>query len=371
MAIKVLHVYKTFFPETFGGVEQNIIQLCKSIVSKGVESKIVTIANEAGVIFFDTIEIHRYKKSLEIASCPFSMGLLLNFKKHAEWADIIHYHYPWPFSDVLHLLLNIKKPSILTYHSDIVKQKFYYYLYKFVEKKFLASMNVIVATSLNYLNSSKNLTHYNKKVQVIPIGLDEKEYPMPVYEKIQHWRNKLGDNFFLFIGVLRYYKGLHTLLEAVKNTNHKLVVIGDGPERKSLERKISSECINNTIMLGSLSEVDKVAVLSLSKALVLPSHLRSEAYGISLLEGAMMSKPLISCYIGTGTSYINVDRVTGIVVKPGDPIELSKAMDYLSDNKKARIMGQNARHRFDELFTADVMSEEYKKIYISLVMSKL
>ena len=64
-------------------------------------------------------------------------------------------------------------------------------------------------------------------------------------------------------------------------------------------------------------------------AVLFPSHLRSEAFGISLLEGAMYGKPLISSEIGTGTTYINIDKETGLVVPPSDPIALREAMDFL------------------------------------------
>ena len=74
--------------------------------------------------------------------------------------------------------------------------------------------------------------------------------------------------------------------------------------------------------MGYLLEDDKVALINLCYAVVFPSHLRSEAFGISLLEGAMYGKPLISSEIGTGTSHINIDGETGLVVPPNDPVAL-------------------------------------------------
>ena len=50
--------------------------------------------------------------------------------------------------------------------------------------------------------------------------------------------------------------------------------------------------------------------------MVLPSHLRSEAFGFSLLEGLIFNKPLISCEIGAATSFNNINNKTGFVVKP-------------------------------------------------------
>jgi rhamnosyl/mannosyltransferase len=125
--------------------------------------------------------------------------------------------------------------------------------------------------------------------------------------------------------------------------------------------------LKNVMFLGAVSEVDKVALLQLCYALAFPSHLRSEAFGISLLEGAMYGKPMISSEIGTGTSYINSDGETGLVVPPSDPLALRNAMQLLWDNPPmAAQMGQRAEARYWELFTSDKMAERYVELYKNL-----
>ena len=110
-----------------------------------------------------------------------------------------------------------------------------------------------------------------------------------------------------------------------------------------------------------------MALLDLSYGFVFPSHLRSEAFGISLLEAAMHAKPLISTEIGTGTSYININNETGFTVPPENPEALQNAMQFLWDNpEKAAEMGKSARNRYKQVFTADKMAEEYAKLYKSL-----
>ena len=119
-----------------------------------------------------------------------------------------------------------------------------------------------------------------------------------------------------------------------------------------------------------MSDEDKVALITLSYAILFPSNLRSEAFGISLLEGAMFGRPLISCEIGTGTTYINIDGETGIVVPPSDPGALRKAMDYLWKNTKiSKNMGKNAEKRYWDLFTADKMAKSYVNLYKSLLQN--
>jgi rhamnosyl/mannosyltransferase len=232
-------------------------------------------------------------------------------------------------------------------------------------------VDAIVATSPNYRVTSDILQLHQNKVEVIPIGLDKKLYPPIDFERSQYWREKLGDKFFLFVGVLRYYKGLNILLDALALGDLPTVIIGAGPIENDLKAKAEFLGLKNITFLGQVSEEDKVAIIDLSYALVFPSHLRSEAFGISLLEGAMFGKPMISSEIGTGTSFINSDQQTGIVVLPSSPKYLNIAMTYLWNNPKvAARMGLKAIERYEALFTADKMCQAYAALYQRLIDEK-
>ena len=294
--------------------------------------------------------------------------MLRNFAELASEADIVHLSLPWSYMDVAHFLTRVRKPTVLTYHSDIVKQKTLLRLYKPLMNQFLKRVDRIVATSPNYVESSQTLQRYRDKVRVIPIGLDEATYPCPTDEKLAYWRKRVGERFFLFVGALRYYKGLAFLLEALRLSSFPVVVIGTGPEEAELTALSQRYGLMGIQFLGGLPDEDKVALLSLCYGLVFPSHLRSEAFGISLLEGAMFSKPMISCEIGTGTTFINVAGETGLVVPPADPTALAQAMRSLWEQPNmAAQMGRRARARFEQLFTADSMVSSYAKLYRELL----
>jgi rhamnosyl/mannosyltransferase len=197
--------------------------------------------------------------------------------------------------------------------------------------------------------------------------LDKAGYPTPSKERLKYWREIVGPKFFLFVGVIRYYKGLHILIEAAKGTDYPIVIVGAGPIEKELKAQASQLGIKNIHFLGQLSDEDKSALLTLCYAVVFPSHLRSEAFGISLLEGAMYGKPMISSEIGTGTSYININRETGLVVQPSDPNAFREAMRMLWENPNIAIaMGKRAEQRYWDLFTADKMAASYATLYKEL-----
>ncbi len=364
--MRVLHFYKTYYPDSWGGVEQAIRQMCVGTGRLGVTNEVLTLTRHGGParLEFEGHLVHRVPQDIEIASNAMSFGAVRRLAELARDADIVHYHFPWPFGDLAHFLARVKKPSVVTYHSDIVRQKTLLKLYSPLMHHFLANVDAIVATSPNYFASSDVLRRYGDKVRAIPFGLDKTTYPQPPAERLAHWRERVGERFFLFVGVLRYYKGLHILLDAMARLDYPVVIVGAGPIENELKEHARRLGLTHVLFVGAVDELDKVALLTLCYALAFPSHLRSEAFGISLLEGAMFGKPMISSEIGTGTSYINIDGDTGLVVPPSDAAAFGAAMRQLWENPDmAAAMGQRAGERYRELFTAEKMAGDYVDLY--------
>ncbi|MGO9121995.1 MAG: glycosyltransferase [Desulfomonilaceae bacterium] len=367
--MRVLHVYKTYFPETCGGVEEAIRQICRSTGSLGVSNELFTLADEPDKpgMEQEEVKVWRYKRWTQIRSCdiPGFTGIR-QFRKHARKCDLIHYHYPWPFSDLLHLINAIPARSIVTYHSDIVRQWVLSYPYAPIMRRFLSSVDLIVATSPNYVLKSPVLRKYKRKVAVIPLGLDPTPAKDSSPDLLRFWERQVGRDFFLFIGTLRYYKGLPFLIEAARGTRLQVIIVGTGPEESYLKQLARG--MANIRFVGSVSDDDKFALLQLARCLALPSHLRSEAFGIVLLEAARFGKPLITAEIGSGTSFVNVTNETGFVVPPANPLELRRAMEILAgDDNMVKEMGSSSRRRFDSMFTSEQMAEEYVRLYQRLL----
>jgi rhamnosyl/mannosyltransferase len=367
--MRVLHFYKTYYPDSVGGIEQVIRQLCVGTGRLGVTNQVLSLSREKNLrpFAFEGHTVHRVPLNFEIASNACSVAAIGELARLAAESDVVHYHFPWPFMDMAHFMARVKKPSLVTYHSDIVRQKHLLRLYQPLKHRFLQSVDTIVATSPNYLASSAVLDRYRDKTRVITYGLDRGTYPRPDPERLAHWRAKAGPRFFLFVGVLRYYKGLHILLDAVAGTEYPVVIVGAGPIEQELKAHAARLGLTNVMFVGALDDLDKVALLELCYAVAFPSHLRSEAFGISLLEGAMFGKPMISSEIGTGTTYINVDGETGLVVPPSDPAAFRQAMRTLWDDPElARAMGARAEARYHQLFTSEQMATGYTELYREL-----
>jgi rhamnosyl/mannosyltransferase len=380
--MRILHFYKTSYPQTFGGTEQVIHQLGQGLSKADILTDVLALAPHLKSLktyrFGSRYTVYHMPRQLHIASTSLSFGACSIFRKLAKKADLIHYHFPWPFMDLVHFAMRIKKPCVLTYHSDIVKQKHLLKIYAPLQNHFLKGMDRIIATSPHYAQSSPVLQKHSDRLAIIPLGLDQNTYPTPSSQRMGFWREKIRaqqisnsrnaalkePRFFLFIGQPRYYKGLHILLEALKKSGFPTVIVGaDSTDlsRLSLTPELQPAYL---MSLGKIADEDKVALLQLCYGVVLPSHLRSEAFGLALLEGAMYKKPLVCCDIGTGTTFINDHGNTGLVVPPCDPDRLHEALDYLWNHPEhACQMGEQAYRRYLAHFTGDQMVDAYRNLY--------
>jgi rhamnosyl/mannosyltransferase len=245
--LRVLHVYKTWTPESYGGVEQFISTLCAETSKMGIQNRVLYLgkAKKPTLKGHDNIQGICFPLDIELASTGFSLSLLKNFSRLSEWCDVLHFHFPWPFGDLIHLLSKSHKPLIVSYHSDIIKQRYLKIAYKPLMNHFLKNADAIVPASPNYVVSSPVLQKHKQKIEVIPYGLVDQYSHTPSQERLSYWKNQVGEGFAFFMGVLRYYKGLHTLLEASKNVSGPIVIAGAGPMEEELKEFVKKNNIKN------------------------------------------------------------------------------------------------------------------------------
>jgi len=369
--MNILHFYKTSIYESFGGVEKFIDELTLNTKNYGVNNTIIALTPKNINSFkeYNGVKVYFCKTNIDYASTPMSISAFKIFKEVIKDIDLIHYHFPYPFSDIINLVSANNKKYIITYHSDIVKQKKLLLIYKPLMKNFLDGAEKIVATSQNYLESSSVLRKYRSKVDIIPCGLTNDLIYFnkdKASEKII--KRKYGEKYFFFVGRLVYYKGIDFLIDAAKLNNYSLVIAGKGNYFKDINKEIKKHNLKHVHLIGEISKNEKYNLMSNCYSFIFPSNQRSEAFGLSLLEASMFSKPLISCEIGTGTTFINKNNETGLVIKPNDSTAINSSMKYLWDNESiSKKFGENSYKRYEELFTAKKMSESYIRLYKSII----
>ncbi|MBN9070277.1 MAG: glycosyltransferase [Rhizobiales bacterium] len=372
-ALRVLHVYRSYFPDPEGGVHEAIRQICLAVRPLGVDSTVFCLSprpDPPRLVTDDGFVTWRSRSFAAPASCdlggPDAWRL---FRRLSSQHDIINYHFPWPFADLLHLTARPRARAVMTYHSDVVRQSSVMPLYAPLMWRMMDGMDAVVATSPPYAATSPCLAdpRVRERVRVIPLGIADigADYsPPPALP---------GEApYFLFLGVLRYYKGLSTLVEAAGSVNARIVIAGDGPEGPALKRMVRERGCDNIEFAGRVSEADKLRLLAGCRAFILPSHRRSEAFGMALVEAAAFGRPLVSCEIGTGASFINIDGETGFVVPPENPAALAAALNrLLADDALARRLGAAARQRYERLFSAAPLGRAYAELYRELCPAPL
>lgn len=370
--MNVLHVYRTYFPDPPGGLQEAIRQICLA-TKKTVDASVFALSPNPRPAELSLAEgrVIRARSWWAPASCDLgSIGCLKKFGEAARQADLLHFHFPWPFADLLNLLPCAKaKPKIITYHSDIVRQRSLLALYRPLMRLTLGSMDAVVATSPNYAATSKALKNYvaPENLKIIPLGIADraKASNTGISSSDILDQMKLGEGgFVLALGVLRYYKGLHTLVRAAPLIDAPVIIAGSGPEREALERLAAEVGAKNVFFTGQVTDRERDDLMRACSVFAFPSHLRSEAFGMALVEASMFSKPMICCEIGSGVSFVNQHDVTGLVIQPESPGHLADAANrLLLDQSLALRMGTAARERYTQLFSDEALGAAYVRLY--------
>lgn len=373
MTLKILHVYKDFYPPVKGGIENHINMLVKGLKAEGVDVHVLVsnTSNRFKTEIKNGISVAKAPQLGRFYSAPLTPSFHHYLKRYGKTADIIHFHHPNPTAECSYLLSHLKKKLIVTYHSDIIRQDKLGKLYSPFRKWFLSSCHRIIATSPNYIQTSKILNGFKDKCIVIPLGVNIQRFNANGnQQKVKRIKDSYRKQpIILFVGRFRYYKGLHILISAMKNIPAKLLLIGAGPEHARLSALVRENHLENKVLfLGELSDNELNDYYKACDVFVLPSHLRSEAFGLVQLEAMCCGKPVVSTELGTGTSYVNINNKTGIIVPPNDAFALSNAINaLLSDPRKRDDFGACGAIRVRRFFTDEQMIRQTLNVYRDLV----
>jgi rhamnosyl/mannosyltransferase len=234
-------------------------------------------------------------------------------------------------------------------------------------RRTLARARRIAVSSPQYIASSPWLRPHADRCAVVPLSSDLARFAAPDTAAVAALRQRYGGPLLLFVGRLRYYKGLHFLLAALPLLRRpaRLLLVGIGPEEQRLRALVQALGLGEQVhFLGEVSDAELPAVYHAADVFVLPSHLRAEAFGIVQLEAQAAGLPVVCTELGTGTSYVTRHGITGLVVPPADPPALARALDVLLANPAlARQMGTQGQARAYAEFSHERMLQRYLEVY--------
>jgi rhamnosyl/mannosyltransferase len=295
-----------------------------------------------------------------ISSAPISIALPRLLAR--ERPDIAHLHFPYPLGEAAQYFFGHARKVVITYQSDIVRQKYLRVLYAPLMRRVLARADHILASSPNYIRSSPVLRAFASKCTVVPLGIDPApfEHIAPV---TTHHLPRL-----LFVGHLRYYKGVNYLIQAMRAlpTAH-LTIVGSGMMERAWKNLARDLGVASRIeFVGEVPDAQLPGYYAACDIFVLPSAEKSEAFGVVQLEAMASGKPVVCTELGTGTSFVNRDGETGFVVPARDSHALARAIQKLLDDSALRArMGAAGRARVRAEFTIAQMIERVMAVYAS------
>lgn len=358
--MKILLVNKLYYPH-IGGIETVVRDIAEGLNERADINVLVCNGEKSDTKdeIINGVKVRRCKSMGTYFSMPVSFSFFHEFRKMAENSDIVHIHMPFPLADVACFLSGYKGKIILSWHSDIVKQKKLMIFYKPFMNYLLKRADKIIVATQGHIDGSAYLKPYAEKCCIIPYGIDAEKYSIQD-RKILECTDKSSKKA-LFIGRLVYYKGVDVLINAFKEVNGcELFIIGTGKLENELKQK-SSDKIH---FLGSLSDDDVKSALNECDIFILPSVAKSEAFGIVQMEAMIYGKPVINTNLPTGVPYVSIDNETGITVPVNDEKSLADAIQKLADDDELReFYGQNGYRRVREYFSMDNMLDSLYDLY--------
>lgn len=359
--MNTLHIYKDYAP-IVGGIENHLRILVEGLRACGVDTQVLVTNTDSTTTHeqISGVPVTKAGRIFSLSSAPISLSLYPLLYRLEENVDITHLHLPYPPGELGQLFLGRSRRLVLSYHSDIVRQKVLGTLYRPFLWQVLRRAHLIMVSNPAYMRTSPFLAPVSHKCRLVPYGIDLGRFVQTpaVVEQASHMRGRYGDKpFILFVGKLRHYKGLNVLLEAMHSLDAHLLVIGRGPMEQTWRRQVVSDGLERKVsFLGECSDEEVLAARFAADVFVLPSTNRAEALGIVQLEAMACGLPIVCTELGTGTSYVNQHGETGFVVAPGDAEALAAAIDKLvQDPDLRRQMGQAGLRRARDHFSKETM----------------
>ena len=178
------------------------------------------------------------------------------------------------------------------------------------------------------------------------------------------------ENSIVYMGRLSHEKGIETLINAVKDIDIKLKIIGDGPLKAYLQQKTVSANIRNIVFKGYQTGQQLCDEIRKSMFLVIPSEWY-ENNPRTVIEAFALGKPVIGASIG-GIPELVRNWETGLTFTSGDVIDLRKKIHMMISNKeKISAMGRNARKYVEQRLNSEIYYKGLMEIYTKTIEKKI
>ena len=357
-----------------GGIEAYVTELSSDLAKK--HTLVNLVANTDFSSFSEKFNAYEVKQAaslgrfLSTSFCPTMPYLAHQLNKKYRF-DLMHLHFPDPMSHFSSLFLPKSVKRIISWHSDIVKQKLALKAYEPFLKKIVNMADAIIINNPHpgSFPQLQKLLLDKKKINIIPTGIDTQRFLEVNQNEVIDLQKKYQKPIIFALGRHVYYKGFEYLIEAMKYIEDAVLIIGgEGPLTSDLQKQIIDSQLSTKVFLtGKIPHAEIINYYHAAEIFCFPSIEASEAYGLAQLEAMACGKPVVCCELNNGVNFVNQHEKTGLAVPPKNPKALANALISLLTNDTYRqSLGEYAQKRvineFDFSKTTKNTINLYEKI---------
>jgi glycosyltransferase involved in cell wall biosynthesis len=290
---------------------------------------------------------------------------------HREF-DAIHAHWAIPQGLVASMLKRqYRLPVLTTTHgSDINALRLP--LVTRLKRNVLRSSDAVTAVSEQLRQKAITLGAPEERITVLPMGVNTNVFSPDRAAPALHEKLAPDGPLILFVGRLAEVKGAGFLVDAMPQIllaapRAQLVVVGDGPDRHTLERRVARLGLDANInFIGALANTELPAYYASADVFVGPSVIArggdAESFGIVLAEAMASGCPVVASELD-GVADVTGRGQHALLVPPGEPEEIASAVTQLLEDRSLReSLRARALTAVRQRFSHDRLHEEYANL---------
>jgi len=360
----------------WGGVAEVVYNLSIQLDKQGHDIFVFSASNGPETVqSYNDITVYRYRKNASLHTSYLSLDLLQ--KPASADLDIVHIHRGLPsaaLSGTIASTLN-QTPTVFTVHGDMdpgtLRSKKGILLRSFnaISPWLLSRADAVTTVTPGFRDSSEYLSKYDGNVSVIPNGVSIDNGLIIIHGEESTIDSKNDKTYILFVGNLIERKQPDLLLPVAEtlrkeDPNFRVVIIGDGPMKSSIEREIKKRNLSDIVqVLGFVDETTKQQWYQEADILCLPSM--DESFGLTPLEAATRRTVPVVSDLSCFREYVT-NKENGLIIHPTES-GLCKALKKLLENpKKRRQMAERAESEAAK-YNWSKISNQYVEIYRSVL----
>ena len=304
---------------------------------------------------------------------PYELALsskLVNMAKLHE-IEIVHVHYAIPHAYAGYMAKQMLAqegifiPMVTTLHGTDITLVGSHPFYKPAVTFSINNSDAVTSVSQSLKDDTLRLFNIKKEIEVVPNFIDTKKYENLYSDCERELIASKNEKIITHISNIRKVKRVDDVIEIFdriqKKLPAKLVIVGDGPEKESLENLCKKKGIDEKVLfVGNSHEVDKI--LCFSDLFILPSE--HESFGLVALEAMVCGVPVISSNAG-GLPEVNIHGESGYLSNVGNVDEMAKnALKILVNSDTHQLFKRKAKEnaqRFETKLIVPLYEEIYKK----------